>query len=72
MTTHSITAMDSPVKPLVWGSVKSISLRQFIQLLVTHHLHGQVRTFVEEAEIQLSVSLPTALAAEGHSSSGLD
>lgn len=55
MTTHSITVMESPVKPLAWRSVKPISSRQFIQLLVTHHLHGQVRTVVEEAEIQLSV-----------------
>lgn len=70
MASHSITAMDSPVKPLVWRAVKCISSHQFIQLLVTHHLHGQVRTFVEEAEIQLSVPLPTALAAEGHPSSG--
>lgn len=65
MTTHSKTVMERPVKPLV--SVKLFSSHQFIQLLVTHHLHGQVRTFVEEAEIQLSVSLPTALV---HSGSG--
>lgn len=55
-----------------WESANPISLHHFIQLLVTRHLHGQLRTFVEEAETQLSVPLPTALAGEGHSGSGWD
>lgn len=52
--------------------MKSISSCQLIQLLVTHQLNGQVRTLAEEADFQLSVPLPTALAAEGHFSSDWD